>query len=704
MDVLFLLQFLNISIIFSNLFYSATFTYRERSTYMNTITNIKGAYNTPYQNKSLNIPAGYSNKNNVQFKGISNLRRLSPNFKYVQEEISKTQSMISFNTHLPIEDIEEVSNGVSMKRLGFLYDLSRAYNRRHSHTANGSTKEDAKIVLDIFNSVKKPHEKHFYIVNTISGSLENIGKILKGMGNSKKRFELVRNIKKQIMTNSKEEVTPNLIADMLTSKYVDTYAKDFEKYKPYLLNNKADKNVVKNLDKMIEEGTFNIAEYNKNFSMTNVFGSRKLPETNVLNLKTIQENYTEEGSKFLNEFVESYGGVNSKNVTEGSDKDILAMYKTTTKKNLSLRLGILKLYSELHTLENKTYSEKSRQNIRNLHKLFNMADKNTQVFNFLNKMVKNGYAPLKLSTLNNIVETTPSHKLGKLGRTMKSYASNIPVHDNDKAYLSDYEIDTINHRMKYNVLDDIVSAPARVYNFISEKIEAFRYRHFTAPHDKNAVYYGVRPEPLPVATPTVSKVDKPIAESVSTTAKVIVSDTEKAQETTHKTRPIRTSRVVAKAPNAKKLEVINDVNAIIEKKLGSKTISEQKHDYAVTATKMRMQMLPEIFESIKDTRAAERASGKKLSVSNKDAIDLYSIIKGRNKKLVNYMLKKRNSDGTRMYTVKDIITTVKQAEQKICANKNAAPKTYKAADAKAYYNTLLDSQIQQYGKLTKKQK
>ena len=35
MDVLFLLQFLNISIIFSNLFYSATFTYRERSTYMN---------------------------------------------------------------------------------------------------------------------------------------------------------------------------------------------------------------------------------------------------------------------------------------------------------------------------------------------------------------------------------------------------------------------------------------------------------------------------------------------------------------------------------------------------------------------------------------------------------------------------------------------------------------------------------------------
>ena len=131
------------------------------------------------------------------------------------------------------------------------------------------------------------------------------------------------------------------------------------------------------------------------------------------------------------------------------------------------------------------------------------------------------------------------------------------------------------------------------------------------------------------------------------------------------------------------------------------TLAEQKRDYAIKATKMRMQMLPEIFDSIKETRAAERAAGKKLSVSNKDALDLYSLVKGRNKKLVNYMLKKRNADGTRMYNIKDIIKTVEQAETKVHKDKIASPKTYKAADAKAFYSTLLDAQIQEHGKIEK---
>ena len=74
------------------------------------------------------------------------------------------------------------------------------------------------------------------------------------------------------------------------------------------------------------------------------------------------------------------------------------------------------------------------------------------------------------------------------------------------------------------------------------------------------------------------------------------------------------------------------------------------------------------------------------------------------KKLVNYMLKKRNADGTRMFDIKDIITTVSAAEKKVRMDKYAAPKTYRAADAKAYYAELLDSKVQQYGKLERSKK
>ena len=164
------------------------------------------------------------------------------------------------------------------------------------------------------------------------------------------------------------------------------------------------------------------------------------------------------------------------------------------------------------------------------------------------------------------------------------------------------------------------------------------------------------------------------------------------------------NKFVPKAPNAKKLAVINDVNGIIEKKLGTKTLSEQKRDYAITATKMRMQMLPEIFESIKDTRKAERAAGKtKMSVSNKDALTLYERINGRNKRLVNYMLKKRNADGTRTFGIKDIINTIDSTEKQIRTEK-AANKDFRAADAKLMYNNLLNTQIEQYGKLQRNKK
>lgn len=81
---------------------------------------------------------------------------------------------------------------------------------------------------------------------------------------------------------------------------------------------------------------------------------------------------------------------------------------------------------------------------------------------------------------------------------------------------------------------------------------------------------------------------------------------------------------------------------------------------------MRLGMLPEIFSSIADTRKADRAVGKhRINSSNKDALDLYLLINGSNKKYVNYLLKKRNADNSRMFEVKDIISMVKKPKLKL---------------------------------------
>ena len=110
-------------------------------------------------------------------------------------------------------------------------------------------------------------------------------------------------------------------------------------------------------------------------------------------------------------------------------------------------------------------------------------------------------------------------------------------------------------------------------------------------------------------------------------------------------------------------------------------------------------MLPEIFSSIADTRKTDRAAGKyRINSSNKDVLDLYLLVNGNNKKYVNYLLKKRNVDNTRMFEVKDIISMIRKAEAKIQQEKKTNPQ-YRARDARKYYNHLYESKIQQYGKV-----
>ncbi|MCM1264962.1 MAG: hypothetical protein NC200_02080, partial [Candidatus Gastranaerophilales bacterium] len=193
----------------------------------------------------------------------------------------------------------------------------------------------------------------------------------------------------------------------------------------------------------------------------------------------------------------------------------------------------------------------------------------------------------------------------------------------------------------------------------------------------------------------VKEIEQPAAQEIKTADNV--SKPEKTFRHLFKQR-------IAKQPSAKKLAVISDVNNVIEKKLGQNVYADQSRAYADKATKMRLGMLPEIFESIKETRAAERKAGtfsKSKSVKNEEALGLYRRINGKNKRLVNYMLKVKNEDGTRKYNIRDIIETLDNTNKKVMNAKSNATKEqpFRAKDEKAIYSALADEQIAQYGKL-----
>lgn len=194
-----------------------------------------------------------------------------------------------------------------------------------------------------------------------------------------------------------------------------------------------------------------------------------------------------------------------------------------------------------------------------------------------------------------------------------------------------------------------------------------------------------------------SKVKSTIPQEKALPKEAFKPETKAVPQIGPKTPVVPNSTPVKKT--AKKQIVKDKVVEFVKTKLGEKTFNSQQEEFSKNATKIRMSLLPEIFASIADTRKMDRMIGKtRNQSSNKDALTLYSKINGHNRKFVNYMLKKRNVDNSRMFEVRDIIAILEKAESKIADNKKLNL-NYRAKDAKAYYNHLFDAKIEQYGKL-----
>ena len=120
--------------------------------------------------------------------------------------------------------------------------------------------------------------------------------------------------------------------------------------------------------------------------------------------------------------------------------------------------------------------------------------------------------------------------------------------------------------------------------------------------------------------------------------------------------------------------------------------------YEEKVTKMRLKLLPDIFNSIRENAQFSRRYGKHPKTDKRDAVTLYQLINGRNRKLVRYMLKQRDSENELIYETKEIIDTIKQAESEIAKRKKENP-DFKSSDARQYYENIFQELVEKYGKL-----
>ena len=603
---------------------------------------------------------------NVQFSGI-NIRRISQRRRLCQYE---TADMLSQNIH----DVMRLTNNVSSKRMAFWELLAVNYNK-HNFYRKQNAKEDSKLVNQVFSLIKNPKDIHKYIVCNFADSFQNVERILKNSKNKKERLEFVRRVNSDIF-GGENPAGNDLIPQLLESPFCKQYIKNYKDIKSYLILHNAEPDAVKNLDLLIQSKKY-VNIYDKQVREQQIRNSWKYANTDILNTDIYYRNFTEPAGEMVSTLGEVFL-LTDDILKSGGDKYVLDIIKTTTDSNVDLRQMVVRKFHNNNFISKKT--ETNLSVIKDFVQLFNTVDSNKPAEKFVKYILKHKPGDFTIAELNEILAGIPSNKLN----IFKENAKNIISKTNREERIQTLNNEITNHYFETKASKEY-RKQAIEYGY-GKKESLFKK---TKKYLEN--YYNIfRYSLSKTAEFKPQELQLPVAAVKASTTKTIIE----------RKKIIEPANTIS---NNSQADLREDVLSIIASKLSTKTYDKQKTAYIANLTKMRLGMLPEIFASVADTRKIDRTVGKrKKQAFNNKALDLYLKINGNNKKFINYLLKKRNVDGTRMFTINDIIAMLDKAEAKIAANKKANP-GYRARDARRYYNHLYEAKIQQYGKLPRTQ-
>lgn len=629
------------------------------------------------------------NKNNISFEGL-NFNQIFSNSKssaISERSLKEYTYQISSFLGLKFDEIAPKIKGLNKKSKDFLEALSIKYSNINFNRS-GNLKEDPMLVFEALQNVNKPQKHHYKVLSEISNSFEYISKIFSA-AQDKKSMEFVLNFHKNFLKN--DSSGKNILIEMLNSPFKKQYMENIDDFKSYILLNRKNPEAVKELDLLMQNNHYDRNIYDIRLSVNNIIDLHGKMLNGIISKDNLTKYYSESSIEFLDNIL--YNSYRKENkLSSKNELDILAMYKSTNRQNIDARLSVIKKFK--YILQNN--KEENNPEISYIKQLFELMDSDKYAMRFINKFTLEENTNLNsVSKLIEILNELSPQKADifsdNIFRIIKKVKNEELIPTLKEQYNNPFfETKTSKYNEEQMIMYGFKSPESRfsrIKRTIQNKINEFKYS--ISEKQSTKISNKINTEQPIVQEKTVLKTDPVNLEHT------IINNNE---------TPIKLVNKIKKSPNTNKLKLIGEVNDYISKILSKKTLEEQSIVYGKKATKMRLKMLPEIFNSIKETRQADRAVGKlKSNSSNKDAIELYKLINGSNRKYIKYLLEKRNVDGTRMFEVKDIIAMVEKANKRITDMKKANP-DFRAKDAKAYFDHLYDSKIEQYGKVKKTKK
>lgn len=631
-----------------------------------------------------------NNVNSVSFQG-SLASKLQGRRSFIQRKASGI-------LHQSYKDVVELSKDASGDKLNFFDALIDEYNQFNFYRKQGE-KDNSKLVNNIFEMVKNPKKIHFDITSRFGDSFENMSRIFAVGQNKKKYLQFAKKLNDDIV-GLYSSASKDFIPELLESPFVDKYIKNYKDIKPYLVAYKDKPDAVNKLNKMFENKTYDKDLFNVELNEYRIKNEFSYNGTDVLNKDVYFDNF----NKYSHELMHTLKiavRFNDDVLQNGADKSILHALQTSNKENVELRRDLTRSLSDSF---NELDNEVKAKRVNSLVRIFDKIDSDSHAKNFIKNSIDSIPDTIKVEDIDEILTKVPTKKLD----IFRKNAWNIIVQTERAERISE---------LNNNIKDPFYLSKFRRANF--EKQHSYGMASSPSFIGKIAIRvkngFNILRDKITAESPIVAEVPKSIEKivekprfeekvkvaSVKPEIKPEVKPEIKIAETS--SGEVNVTEKVSKSKIRKQI-VADNVISFVTPKLGKKTLATQNELYTKNATKIRLSMLPEIFASVVDTRKVDRAVGKKHSKSaNKDVLDLYLKIKGSNRKFVNYLLKKRNVDNTRMFEIKDIIEMIDKAEAKIAKDKKLNPE-YRARDARRYYNYLYETKVTQFGKLQPQRK
>ena len=609
-----------------------------------------------------------NNQNSPSFTGIKNFMFPIKNslIPHHNEEFNFFVNTSAGILDKEVPEIKKLLHGKTFSRVSFFADTVEKYNRQNFYRT-AENKENSDIVFKLFNQVKNPSKAHRKMTANTDLSLKQESIVFERLQNNPKKInhacDIYADINKSYISEKNPEEAKNIknkvFMQIIESPNSDKYLSDYEVYRPYIKQNIQKEDVISKLDAKILSKSYDKDFADKSYKLDEVYGG--LYNRHFMPKDKLMPYFSEEGNELLTYLDHSF--TNRKGIHKIDEAGITNIYKTTTDKNLEIRKKFLK-ETYYHSPTNKEYNE---EEIENVNKLFTMMDEDHDTMQFIKKMTDETYVTLDAGGYVAILGRVKPSVLNKDSKTAVE-------------------------AIRKNTFKSSEEQVCAIIDMYENKPQSYKDKCITK--FKNLFVKNDAQKQVPVSVPAET-IPKNVFQS-NLNKEIAVSDEFQSKNKIIRRKTGYTPRVEA-APSAKKLVVINDVNEVIKKKLGKNVYDDQHKTYARYATKMRLKLLPEIFDSVKDTRAAARIDGtfnRKTTVKNEDALFLYRRINGKNRRLVNYMLKLRNKDGSRKYNIKDIIETIDNTEKAARERQMISPK-----DRKKCFDAVLNEKIAEFGKL-----